>query len=81
MKAKSADINTMFGKFYLNFYTAHSQHNQECLETFFQGLDLPRLSESQKSDIDHPQTFFEFYANELTPLLLRMHHEAFLMGI
>ena len=54
---------------------------------FFQGLDLPRLSKSQKSPTGKAPgpdgftaEFFKYYVTELTPILLSMYNEAFLKG-
>ena len=55
-KAKTVDINSMFRDFYVNLHTAEIQRSEEDMERFFQGLDLPRLSESQKTDLDRPIT-------------------------
>lgn len=56
LKAKTVDINSMFRDFDVNLYTAEIQRSEEDMERFFQGLDLPRLLESQKTDLDRPIT-------------------------
>lgn len=35
LKVKSVDINNGFREFYEKLYTADSQHDEECMETFF----------------------------------------------
>ncbi len=40
----------------MNLYTAESQQNEEHMETFFEGLALPKLTKSQKKELDQPLT-------------------------
>lgn len=46
----------LFREFYISLYKADNQQNGECMETFLQGLELPKLSESQRANLDCPIT-------------------------
>lgn len=55
---QKVSINHGFKKFYEELYTTDSE-NEGGMEPFFQSLDLPRLAESQKANLDRPITIEE----------------------
>lgn len=52
----SKEINSIFKSFYQDVYTSAGALNEEEVETFFSGLQLPTLSSEQKARLDAPIT-------------------------
>lgn len=52
----SKEINSIFKSFYQDLYTSAGTLNEEEMEKFFSGLQLPTLSGEQKTKLDAPIT-------------------------